>query len=210
MKLIGASFPRTGTMSTWDALNGLGLPCYHMRLVAENETYANLWHDFFVKGKELNWAEVFGGFEATIDAPGAFVYESLLDAFPDAKVLLNLRDPKAWYKSFSTLTATIAQAAPLRQTNPRLNVYMTIAEKMFEKVFGGNLDESNCLRVFNEHNEQVQKNIPSDRLLVFRVEDGWKPLCNFLNKPIPDEDFPHLNQGGSTVREVMIREFQLA
>jgi hypothetical protein len=25
------------------------------------------------------------------------------------------------------------------------------------------------------------------------VAEGWEPLCKFLNKPIPDEPFPHLN-----------------
>jgi hypothetical protein len=35
--------------------------------------------------------------------------------------------------------------------------------------------------------------IPKDRLLVFRVEDGWAPLCKFLEVPIPDKPFPHTN-----------------
>ena len=125
-------------------------------------------------------------------------------------MLLNLRDPHAWYQSFRTLAATVAQAAPLRQTNPRLDVFMALIETIFEQAFGGNFDEANCLRVFNEHNEQVQKKVPRDRLLVFRVEEGWQPLCHFLHKPVPAEEFPHLNQGGNTVREVMVREFKLA
>lgn len=26
-----------------------------------------------------------------------------------------------------------------------------------------------------------------------KLEDGWKPLCEFLNLPVPDEEFPHCN-----------------
>ena len=33
-----------------------------------------------------------------------------------------------------------------------------------------------------------------DKLLIFDVAEGWQSLCEFLNVPIPTEDFPHLNK----------------
>ena len=47
--------------------------------------------------------------------------------------------------------------------------------------------------MFRAHNEAVIANIPPERLLVFRVQDGWQPLCDFLGVPVPDEPFPHVN-----------------
>ena len=35
--------------------------------------------------------------------------------------------------------------------------------------------------------------IPPERLLVYRVADGWPPLCHFLERQIPDEPFPQVN-----------------
>lgn len=35
--------------------------------------------------------------------------------------------------------------------------------------------------------------VPKDNLLEWTVEDGWEPLCAFLDKPVPDEPFPHAN-----------------
>lgn len=35
--------------------------------------------------------------------------------------------------------------------------------------------------------------VPPERLLEWSVQDGWEPLCNFLDKPVPDEPFPHVN-----------------
>ncbi len=32
--------------------------------------------------------------------------------------------------------------------------------------------------------------IPADRLLVFNVAEGWDPLCQFLEVPVPDTPFP--------------------
>ena len=50
---------------------------------------------------------------------------------------------------------------------------------------------------YREHNERVKVVIPEERLLVFNVKQGWKPLCKFLGCEIPEEDFPWLNAGKS-------------
>ena len=42
------------------------------------------------------------------------------------------------------------------------------------------------------HNEDVRSNVPSEKLLVFNVKTGWKPLCEFLEVPIPEEPFPNM------------------
>jgi hypothetical protein len=54
-------------------------------------------------------------------------------------------------------------------------------------------DKAHVLRVFREHNEEVQRTIPPERLLVFEPEQGWLPLCEFLGVPIPETPFPHTN-----------------
>ena len=47
--------------------------------------------------------------------------------------------------------------------------------------------------MYNKHNALVAKVIPKDNLLVYDVRDGWEPLCNFLEVPVPDESYPNLN-----------------
>ena len=49
-------------------------------------------------------------------------------------------------------------------------------------------------KVFNEHNEEVKRYVPADKLLVFDVSEGWEPLCEFLGVPVPDELLPHTNK----------------
>ena len=46
---------------------------------------------------------------------------------------------------------------------------------------------------YNNWIEEVKRNVPEDRLLIFNVKEGWKPLCDFLNVPIPDQPFPKTN-----------------
>ena len=60
--------------------------------------------------------------------------------------------------------------------------------------------------VFERHNREVQERVPADRLLVFRVQDGWEPLCKFLGRDVPAGiPFPHLNEGKETL-EALARE----
>jgi hypothetical protein len=35
--------------------------------------------------------------------------------------------------------------------------------------------------------------VPADRLLVFKVSEGWGPLCAFLGVDKPDTIFPNVN-----------------
>lgn len=200
MKIIGAGFPRTGTLSTQAALIRLGFPCYHMVEVVRREEHTNAWYDFLVADRAMEWGKLFAEYEATVDAPAAFFYREIMAAFPDAKVLLNLRDPEKWFASFMTLNGVMEEFRGHRASNPRLDRWLAVGESIMGRVFHDAPDREAVIRVFEEHNRRVQEQVPADRLLAFRVQDGWKPLCEFLGCEVPPEPFPHLNEGPDTVR----------
>lgn len=203
MKLVGAGCPRTGTLSTHGALTRLGFPCYHMAEVAMHEEHARAWYAFLVDKKPMDWKALFSSYEATVDAPAAFFYREILEVFPDAKVLLNLRDPEIWYKSYMTLRGAMEHLIPHRDRNPRLDMWLRVVESIHDDAMGANSDRDACIAAFTAHNRRVQAAIPKDRLLVFRVQEGWGPLCEFLGCEVPDEPFPHLNEGADTVKAAL-------
>jgi len=218
MKVIGAGCPRTGTLSTQSALIQLGFPCYHMVEVAMHEEHTRAWHAFFVEKKPMDWRALFADYEATVDAPAAFFYREILEAFPDAKVVLNLRDQERWYKSLLTLRKVMEELRPYREGNARLKMWGEMVEAMSARFLGARpadagseVDHDRCIASFNEHNRRVQEVVPADKLLVFRVEEGWGPLCEFLGRKAPEgEPFPHLNEGPDTVRAGLSLAFELA
>ena len=55
------------------------------------------------------------------------------------------------------------------------------------------LGRSAAIQFYNEWVEEVKRTVPKDRLLVYNVDEGWKPLCEFLNVPIPDCPFPYID-----------------
>ena len=62
-------------------------------------------------------------------------------------------------------------------------------------LFGGKFkDKDHAIGVYNRHQQEVQQNIPSERLLLFHPSEGWEPLCQFLGVPVPDEPFPNTNK----------------
>ena len=163
-----------------------------------------MWHRLAF-GNPIDWDELFDGFQATVDWPSARWWREIAAHYPDAKVLLSVRDPEAWYKSMSD---TIAQ--PLREPVPdgapeivRLQSEMVrkaILAETFDNRFE---DKAHSIEVFNRHTQEVRDTIDPARLLVFDVREGWAPLCRFLDVPITDESFPRLNDTATT--QAMIR-----
>lgn len=201
MKIIGAGFMRTGTMSMQSALQLLGYRCYHMKEVMRESGHLDMWYDFVSGKSPMAWQVLFRDFEATVDTPACIYYRELMTVFPDAKVILTLRDPERWYQSFMTLRKTHDSLRPLSLWNPKLKKALHAADLLWNNMFDGCFEREHCIRVFNEHNAAVQQFVPPERLLVFHVAEGWQPLCRFLDCEIPAEkDFPHLNEGDETLK----------
>ena len=202
MKLIGASYPRTGTLSTKAALEQLGLdPCYHFVTQFERPQDIDIWQTA-AEGKPVYWPALFADFQAAVDWPASLFYKQLLALYPDAKVLLNVRDPETWYASMAHTVYPASQAglsAPAESVLGRMGrMINTLA---WQPLFHGRFeDKSYALSVFERHNQEVQVCVPADRLLVWEVAEGWEPLCRFLDVPAPETPFPRLNDA-QTFRE---------
>ena len=111
MKVIGAGFGRTGTMSQKAALEQLGFgPSFHMIDIARQPELLPGWQAA-VDGEAVDWKALLEGWESTVDWPACTFWEEIWAAFPDAKVLLSVRDPEAWYASCAKSIHASAQAA---------------------------------------------------------------------------------------------------
>jgi hypothetical protein len=102
LQVIGAGFGRTGTQSLKVALEELGFgKCYHMQDVMKNPGHLMRW-TAIMEGGKADWGALFNGYQSGADWPVAAYYKELIVAYPDAKVILTVRDPERWYESFST------------------------------------------------------------------------------------------------------------
>ncbi len=204
MKVIGAGLPRTGTLSQKVALEMLGFgPCYHMVNVLSDLDEAQGWQDA-LDGKP-NWEQIFEGCQSSVDWPGSFFYKQLAEHYPDAKVLLSTREANSWVKSMrdtiwgifygDMLIRDLSEAR--ERIDPKWRVYQDMMRGMWEQsgliTAGPQTTAEDMVAGMERYNQEVQDAIPSDRLLVWSVSDGWDALCEFLEVPVPEADFPHLN-----------------
>jgi hypothetical protein len=192
LSVIGAGFGRTGTMSLKLALEQLGFgPCYHMEEVFKNPKAPGYW-EAVADGEPVDWEEVFAGYHATVDWPGATFYRELAEAYPQAKVILTLRDPEAWFAS--TQSTIFNSADPEIQQIVADAAMGRMGDKVVFSLFDHQIrDKERVISVFNRHNETVRNTIPPERLLVYEVSQGWEPLCAFLGVPVPAGPMPKLN-----------------
>jgi len=203
MKVICAGWGRTGTRSLKYALERLtGEPSYHMQNILLNKRDAKIWHNLIFKDKKnIDWEEIYNGYGACLDFPSCNYYKELMEYYPNAKVILTVRDSNSWIKSWNVLNNQVLKSftfrflAKIPKTSFKLQ--KDIHNKMIlgkKGAFKGAKNDHDRMEKFTYWNNSVIEFVPKERLLVYQVKDGWEPLCNFLNVPIPDIPFPYKNK----------------
>jgi hypothetical protein len=152
-----------------------------------------------------------------VDWPACSFYEELMERHPDAKVLLSVRDPERWYESTRQTIYKIGKIAPAlpspawasRSSPDWCSALQDRQGPMAEEIiwqgtFDGRFeDKDHAIGVFDRHNEEVQRRVPQEQLLVYEVKQGWGPLCEFLGVEEPDKPFPHLNDAAEIQRLIL-------
>jgi hypothetical protein len=205
LKIIGAGFGRTGTMSLYTALNQLGFPCYHMiEMIGsrDNKSHLDFWRKVAngTAGAQYEWGQVFSKYSAAVDNPACCVWRELLLAYPDAKVILTVhpRGADAWYEStIDTIyfTETMWQFKVLKLTTPFGRKMGEMSRKLiWQRSHHGTMnDRSKAIDRYHQHIAEVKASVPAAQLLVYSVDQGWQPLCAFLDVPEPTAEFPSVN-----------------
>lgn len=180
---------------------------------------------FLGQGKPYGRAEfdaLLGNCAAVTDMPCAAFWEELMAAYPEAKIILVERDIEDWYESFEATVVTelfsrvstviIDYVEPLigSQIGPlnRNLVYGYFRAKTPDEV------RQNARGVYREHYRRIREAAPKERLLEYRLGDGWGPLCDFLGKEVPEGlPFPRVNEAAALtalIRKTQLKKFKAA
>jgi Sulfotransferase domain len=189
LKVIGAGVGRTGTHSLKVALERLlGGTCHHMVEVFEHGEQIPVW-TAAINAEKVDWHALLDRYTALVDWPGASFWPELSEAYPDALVLLSVRDPGEWY---SSATNTIFGGMNAAVTGG--DQWMVSMLKLLGDRFSSDLGNRDAMiEAFERHNDQVRSSIPAGRLLEWTPSDGWDPICERLGLAVPEEPFPLTN-----------------
>lgn len=187
MKIFGLGFHKTGTTTLETALIALGY-----NAIGKQD---HLLQDI----KSSNWQpvdEIVMRYDGFRDMPWPLYFEMLDEHYPKSKFILTVRDSVKWLESCK-------------------NHYKNKGVPIFSEIYGidnhfpvGNEDV--WLERYLLHNKNVReyfKGRPNDFLEVnWEQGDNWEKLCEFLEVPIPNREFPHANKGKYTLFEKVIRK----
>lgn len=198
LKVIGVGMWRTATYSLKLALEELtGEKCLHMsELYPPRYAYkaspqyrqTEKWLKVIKGVQEPFWLELFQGYGNTTDWPALMFWQELAEFYPDAKILLSSRDPESWWQSISQTVLAVGRRE--KSDSP----WDQMVKELFDRDFiGVNPTKQQAIKYFEDHNAQVRKAIPKDRLIDWQIGDDWAPLCEALQVPVPNKPFPRTN-----------------
>ncbi|PFX31354.1 uncharacterized protein LOC111322195 [Stylophora pistillata] len=218
MKVICAGLSKTGTTSMATALRILGLAVYDW---SEHCTiHVDEWLNILHRGKIPDFSAMYNNVDAVTDLPAAIWFQEILEVFPDAKVILTVRDNEdVWVRSWSKQQEVENNLNgcwfPTRILERQwlYHKYYALADATNSAAFGSLNPKSVVLfkKKYREHNERVKVVVRKENLLIFNVKQGWGPLCEFLKCQIPtQEPFPRINVALSNTFEKMAKRQQEA
>ena len=183
-------------------------PCYHMRdVLGDLENQLPYWEA--AQAGNPDWEGVFGDAQSTVDWPSGRFYADLIEHYPDAKVLLSVRDGESWVRSMrETVWGIFFADSVMRHVSDARQVIDPLWRRYIDLMTSMNWGENGAMKgdhqsdagliaIMERWNDQVQSTVPADRLLVWYPSDGWEPLCEFLEVDVPSEPIPHLNDTAS-------------
>ena len=212
LKVIGAGLGRTGTTSLKAALEMLlGGPCFHFLEYKSHPELMAPWQsliqtmplrsdpDAFRTVPISQWEKLMPGYAACVDEPASHYWKQLSDVFPEALVILSTRDTDSWWASMAALEAYYEEEMkrPELITAER-RAFLAFTDAIYPEWRDG-VRESVERAFFESHNRRVLEHAERDerfkrRFLTWRAQDGWEPLCEALDLPVPGVPFPHENK----------------
>lgn len=188
------------------ALEHLGFgPCYHMKTILQKQDPNEIktWFNLGEGSASLDdMRELLKDYNSILDYPAAIYYEKLYEAYPDAKFILTTRDPVKWETS---MRATIMKASKKFQdytdSSPFFREMVNWLDNDMESRYHRNRLSTDTQGEILRHNQRVKDTIPSEKLLVYDISQGWGPLTEFLQVDKPITPFPHVNDTADFIKQ---------
>ncbi|KAF2789360.1 hypothetical protein K505DRAFT_253516 [Melanomma pulvis-pyrius CBS 109.77] len=224
MRILVLGMCRTGTTSISTALRKLGYTPHHMREVLVHPSEIPLWQEAVNTtllppskrpAKQRNappyaraeFDKLLGDYDVVADLPGAAFATQLIEAYPEAKVILTNRDFESWEKSmqnsiwqlFTWKLFDVCRILNLSQMAPVMRLLHPIFYAHNGNHYGGPV----AREAYEKHYENVRALVPKERLLEFGPESDWESLCQYLDRAIPKEKFPHMDENKAMETQIL-------
>lgn len=197
IQIVGLGLGRTGTTSLAIALEILNYTVIHDDEQTENTDLYDAEETEEIDMDEMH--EILGlrGFNVTFKTAG----HHWVARHPEVKAILTVRDNPDKYVDSWLLAApfmSIMEKRPFRWMPTVKALMPSFVNEYKDETTNFNrgkyLDRETLRTNYENYLQTIQDAVPSERLLIFNVKQGWEPLCTFLGRPIPEGIlFPHVH-----------------
>lgn len=216
MRVLVLGMCRTGTSAVSMALRKLGYTPHQMREVLQNAKELDLWQEAInttllspsdrpQKSRshkpygKAEFDKLLNKYDAVLDIPSCIFAKELIEAYPEAKVILTTRDYNDWESSMQDSIwclctwdlFKIARYFGVTEMAPLMRFMYSIFRVHNNNIYGG--PESRA--AYERHYRKVRSLVPENNLLEIDPDStSWEPLCEFLGQPVPEERFPRTKE----------------
>jgi len=193
IQVVGAGLPRTGTASLVIALEQLlDGRCHHMSAIPGHPFDLGAGWNQALVDEPPGWEQLLAEYVAAVDWPASMFWPELSQTYPDALVLLSVRDSaETWWQSANATILPVARMALASDWDGGRGL-----PDLLERFTGSKEwdDPATLMAAYERHNARVRQAVPQHRLLEWRATEGWGPLCDVLGLPVPERPFPWVNR----------------
>ncbi|UJR14405.1 hypothetical protein I4U23_001402 [Adineta vaga] len=207
LRVIGVGLPRTGTSSVKAALEILGFgPCHHMtELMNEPDRIVEFIRAY--AGEKVDFRRLMKGYGSTVDAPTFDFYKEIQQAYPDAKIILTVRDSnEKWFESYQNTIGLIA-TSNFYHFSIYLIRFLRLQSIMGRQAVRKWIRDYGAIgpAMHEQHNQRIINENQTDEILIYNVKEGWIPLCKFLEVSVPENiPFPNINDTKEFQRNIRL------
>lgn len=217
MQVLVLGMCRTGTTSISVALRNLKYTPYQMREALLKPQDLALWQEAInvtlLPPQERSFGQesqspygkaefdkLLGDYDALLDIPGCVFAKELIEAYPEAKVILTKRAYTVWEQSMQESIWCLETWSLFRICRilnvTKLAGLMNLVHSVFHVHSGNQYGGPGSQSAYEKHYDTVRSLVPKDRLLELDTDSNltWGPLCDFLGKEVPKEQYPNLNE----------------
>jgi hypothetical protein len=154
------------------------------------------FYQAYLNRDELDLDKLYKGYDTCADFIAAAFYKEMLQKYPDAKVILTELPVESWFKSIKNTIIAIVKAQRCDPSDSMFEFHRFSRKLIFDGLLedSAKLDDQELFKkMYLDHNAEVKRLVPAERLYVMQTGEGWEGICKFLGKDVPDVPYSHLN-----------------
>ena len=186
-RIFGIGMHKTATTSLHLAMKILNFDSAHWT----NAHWAKaIWLEMKQWGRSLTLEKSYH----LCDLPIPILFRELDKAYPNSKFILTMLDEEAWVEAARIHWSPRNRFRAAWDTDP-------FSHQIHQAIYGQRHFDREVFRArYRKHNVEVLQYFKDRRqdLLTMNMSGGagWKELCAFVGKPVPDVPYPHGNPNG--------------